>query len=63
MAKDVPVGFRQIRLRFDLQSDATEQQLASVVRLTERYYVLYQTLVKAPEITVSYGTLGRGSGH
>ena len=54
VAKDVPVGFKHIRLRFDLQSDATEQQLASLIQLTERYCVVYQTLVKAPEIAVSY---------
>lgn len=54
VAKDVPVGFRHIRLRFDLESDATEQQLASLIRLTERYCVVYQTLLKAPEIAVSY---------
>jgi len=54
VAKDAPVGFKQIRLRFDLESDATEQQLASLIRLTERYCVVYQTLVKGPEIAVSY---------
>jgi uncharacterized OsmC-like protein len=37
-----------------LESDASEQQLASLIRLTERYCVVYQTLVKAPEIAVSY---------
>ena len=40
VAKDVPVDFKNIRLRFDLESDATEQQLASLVRLTERYCVV-----------------------
>lgn len=55
VAKDVPVGFKQIRLKFDLESDATEQELTSLIRLTERYCVVYQTLVKAPEIAVSYG--------
>ena len=54
VAKDAPVGFKQIRLRFDLESDASEQQLASLIRLTERYCVVYQTLVNAPEIAVSY---------
>ena len=53
-AKDVPVGFKQIRLNFDLESDATKEQLASLIRLTERYCVVYQTLVKGPEINVSY---------
>ena len=63
VVKDVPVGFKHIRLRFDLESDATEQQLAELVRLTERYCVVYQTLVRAPEIAVSYDTSGRRSGH
>jgi uncharacterized OsmC-like protein len=54
VAKDVPVGFKQIRLRFDLESDATEEKLASLIRLTERYCVVYQTLVNAPGIAVSY---------
>ena len=54
VAKDVPVGFKHIRLSFDLESDAPEQQLASLIRLTERYCVVYQTLVKAPEIAVSH---------
>ena len=54
VVKDVPVGFRQIRLKFDLKSDATAEQLASLIRLTERYCVVYQTLLNAPQITVSY---------
>jgi len=54
VAKDIPVGFKHIRLRFDLESDAPRQQLESLIRLTERYCVVYQTLVKAPEIVVSY---------
>src|ERR1700758_1748291 len=37
VAKDAPVGFRQIRLNFDLDSDATEEQLSTLLRLTERY--------------------------
>src|SRR5438128_2940736 len=44
VSKEVPVGFQQIRLRFDLDTDATEEQLASLLRLTERYCVVYQTL-------------------
>jgi len=54
VAKDVPVGFRHIRLRFDLESDATAEQIVTLIRLTERYCVVYQTLVKAPEIAISY---------
>lgn len=54
VAKDVPVGFQRIRLKFDLDTDATEDQLATLLRLTERYCVVYQTLVKSPEISVQY---------
>lgn len=54
VGKDVPVGFTQIRLKFDLKSDATLQQLDSLIQLTERYCVVYQTLRKGPEIAVSY---------
>ncbi len=42
--REAPVGFREIRLSFDLSSDATEEQLATLPRLTERYCVVYQTL-------------------
>jgi uncharacterized OsmC-like protein len=54
VAKDVPVGFQQIRLKFDLDTDATEDQLATLLRLTERYCVVYQTLVQSPQISVQY---------
>jgi uncharacterized OsmC-like protein len=54
VAKEAPVGFVKIRLKFDLDSDATEEQLASLIQLTERYCVVYQTLTNPPEITVSY---------
>ncbi|HEX3369188.1 MAG TPA: OsmC family protein [Candidatus Cybelea sp.] len=53
VAKEVPVGFTQIRLHFDLDSDATEEQLNTLVRLTERYCVVYQSLRQPPEILVS----------
>ena len=54
VTKDVPVGFKQIRLKFDLASEATEDQLALLIRLTERYCVVYQTLVNATSISVSH---------
>src|SRR5215467_7885065 len=44
VSKDVPVGFQQIRLEFDLDTDASAEQLSSLRRLTERYCVVYQTL-------------------
>jgi uncharacterized OsmC-like protein len=53
VAKDAPVGFRAIRLRFELDTDAAPEQLATLQRLTERYCVVYQTLRNPPEITVS----------
>ena len=54
VAKEVPVGLQRIRLKFDLDSDATKEQLETLVRLTERYCVVYQTLSKPAQITVSY---------
>jgi len=52
VAKDAPVGFRDIRLRFELDTDASEDQLATLQKLTERYCVVYQTLRQAPSIDV-----------
>ena len=51
--KEVPVGFSAIRLRFDLESNATDDQLATLERLTERYCVVLQTLAKSPALSVS----------
>jgi len=48
--KEVPVGFRDIRLSFDLQTDATPEQLATLHKLTERYCVIYQTLKHPPAL-------------
>jgi uncharacterized OsmC-like protein len=53
VSKEVPVGFQAIRLTFDLDSDASEEQLATLLRLTERYCVVYQTLRHPAEMTVS----------
>jgi uncharacterized OsmC-like protein len=53
VAKEIPVGFQRIRLNFALQTAASEEQLATLIRLTERYCVVYQTLRRSPEITVS----------
>lgn len=52
VSKEVPVGFQHIRLYFELDTDASEEQLASLIRLTERYCVVYQTLHQAPEIKI-----------
>jgi uncharacterized OsmC-like protein len=52
VAKDAPVGFRDIRLTFDVEGDMTEDQRATLLKLTERYCVVYQTLRQAPPIDV-----------
>jgi uncharacterized OsmC-like protein len=60
VAKDVPVGFQCIRLEFELDTDASAEQLATLLRLTERYCVVYQTLRQAPAISVSLnGKIGK----
>lgn len=53
VAREAPVGFRSIRLHFELDTDASDEQLASLMRLTERYCVVYQTLRQSPELHVS----------
>jgi uncharacterized OsmC-like protein len=53
VSKDVPVGFQQIRLQLSLDTDAAEEQLDTLLRLTERYCVVYQTLKNPPPISVS----------
>ena len=52
VAKDVPVGFKSIRLRFELDTTASENQLATLIRLTERYCVVLQTLRTPPAISI-----------
>ncbi|MFQ6017855.1 MAG: OsmC family protein [Kiloniellaceae bacterium] len=52
--REAPVGFRDIRLRFDLQTDASPERLDSLLKLTERYCVVYQTLKNAPPIKLSH---------
>ena len=54
--KAAPVGFRDIRLSFDIDSDLTEDQLATLLKLTERYCVVYQTLVSTSHIAVTVNT-------
>jgi uncharacterized OsmC-like protein len=53
VAKDAPVGFSQIRLRFDVETDVGQEKLDSLLRLTERYCVVYQTLKSSPRIEVT----------
>ena len=61
IAKDAAVGFRNIRLRFDLDTDATDEQVATLVKLTERYCVIFQTLAKPPELSASHRRTGGAS--
>ena len=51
--KQASVGFANIRLRFDLDSDASEEQLGTLIKLTERYCVVYQTLCSAPPVEIA----------
>ena len=56
VAKDAPVGFTSIRLSFELDTEATEEQLATLLRLTERYCVVYQTLVHPVPVSADITT-------
>ena len=53
VAKDAPVGFRAIRLSFELDTDAPQEQIDTLLKLTERYCVIFQTLNHKPELSVS----------
>jgi len=53
--KTAPVGFREIRLAFDIDSDLSEEQRATLVRLTERYCVVLQTIRGAPPVVTTAG--------
>jgi uncharacterized OsmC-like protein len=54
IGKDAPVGFRSIRLSFELESDASDDELDTLLRLTERYCVVYQTIASSPGLTGSW---------
>jgi uncharacterized OsmC-like protein len=53
VAKDAPVGFRDVRLTFEIEGDLTDEQRATLMKLTERYCVVYQTLRQPPPIAVT----------
>jgi uncharacterized OsmC-like protein len=53
VSKEVPVGFQNIRLRITLDTDAPEEQIATLLRLTERYCVVFQTLARPPVLSVA----------
>jgi uncharacterized OsmC-like protein len=52
--RETPAGFRSIRLRFELDTDADDEQLATLQRLTERYCVVYQTLANGPALSTEF---------
>jgi uncharacterized OsmC-like protein len=52
VAKDAPVGFREIRLNFDIDCDASAEQIDTLMKLTERYCVVFQTINKRPDLKV-----------
>ncbi len=52
VAKDAPVGFREVRLRFEVDTDAPQEKLDQLLKLTERYCVVYQTIAKGPAVDV-----------
>jgi uncharacterized OsmC-like protein len=58
VAKEAPVGFRAIRLHFDLKTDASAEQVASLVKLTERYCVIFQTLRNPPPLSLDIDVHG-----
>jgi uncharacterized OsmC-like protein len=53
VAKEAPVGFREIRLHFDLDTDAPADKLDQLLKLTERYCVVYQTIRSGPQVAIS----------
>jgi uncharacterized OsmC-like protein len=55
VSREASVGFASIRLRFDLDTDATPEELQNVLKLTERYCVVYQTLRSSPPVTMTLG--------
>jgi uncharacterized OsmC-like protein len=54
VSKEAPVGFKNIRLQFNLESNANDEQIASLKKLTERYCVVYQTIVKGVPVDTSF---------
>ena len=54
VSKEAPVGFKSIRLHFDLSSDAEQDQIDTLIKLTERYCVVYQSIANSPGVSISY---------
>jgi uncharacterized OsmC-like protein len=63
VAKDVPVGFAQIRLSFEVDSDAASGELDQLLKLTERYCVVYQTLKNGPPVKLTMLRVNAASTH
>jgi uncharacterized OsmC-like protein len=59
VSKEVPVGFQRIRLEFQLDTDASPEQIDTLLKLTERYCVVLQTLRSSPEVSISKKTSSR----
>lgn len=59
VSKEVPVGFQRIRLHFDLESEASEEQIATLLRLTERYCVVYQSLRHPARIEIAHRAISK----
>ena len=59
VSKDVPVGFKQIRLNFDVDTNASEEKLGTLLRLTERYCVVHQTLCHPAKISVLHRVIAQ----
>jgi uncharacterized OsmC-like protein len=60
VSKDVPVGFRAIRLMFELDTDENEERIRTLLKLTERYCVVYQTLITATEVKATINNIVDG---
>src|SRR3954468_21727488 len=58
--RDAPVGFKSIRLSFALDTDASQEQLDTLLRLTERYCVVFQTLARPPELSATLAAAAAG---
>lgn len=54
VSKEAPVGFKSIRMKFELESNASEEQMATLKKLTERYCVVYQTLIKGVSVETEF---------
>lgn len=57
VSKEAPVGFKSIRLRFVLDTDTEKEKLESLIKLTERYCIVYQTIKSAPNLKTSYNII------